>query len=76
MRGWPRPISVRDVQAAMSRQGEPQGITREHLARTLHISDRQLELLVSEQTVLDMGAHAYLAEFDLEGDRGVSLDDG
>jgi hypothetical protein len=75
MRGWPRPISVRDVQAAVSREGEPHGIAREHLARTLHVTDRQLELLVAERSVLDMGAHAYLAEFDLEGDRGAPLDE-
>lgn len=59
-----RPITVRDVQAAMSLEGH----ARAQIARTLCISDRQLDLLVAERRALDLGAHAYLAEFDLDDD--------
>jgi hypothetical protein len=60
-RCWP-PITVRDVQRAMYAQA----VTRSHIARTLDVTDRELELLLAEPRVLDVSAHAYLAEFDLD----------
>jgi hypothetical protein len=64
-RCWP-PITVRDVQRAMRRQGYAQTVTRSHIARALDVTDRELELLLAEPRVLDVSAHAYLAEFDLD----------
>jgi hypothetical protein len=61
-----RPITVRDVQAAMSLEGRAHDVAREHLARTLGVTDRELEMLVAESRVLDTSAHAYLAEYDLD----------
>jgi hypothetical protein len=65
---WP-PITVRHVQTAMSLEGHAHTITRAHIARALDVSDRELELLLSEHRVLDVSAHAYLAEFDVDGPR-------
>jgi hypothetical protein len=66
---WP-PITVRHVQAAMSPPGGAHAIAREHITRALGISDRELDLLLAERWALDVSAHAYLAEYDLEGARG------
>jgi hypothetical protein len=64
-RCWP-PITVRHVQAAMRREGRAQAVTRGDIARALGVSDRELELLLAEPRVLDVCAHAYLAEFDVD----------
>jgi len=69
-----RPITVRDVQAAMRPEGLAVAVAREHIARTLKISDRQLEMLLAEPLALDQSAHAYLAEFDLEGEEEAPPD--
>jgi hypothetical protein len=66
---WP-PITVRHVQAAMSLRGEAHAIAREHITRALAISERELDLLMAERSVLDVSAHAYLAEYDLARVRG------
>lgn len=63
-----RPITVRDVQEAMARTGNGRPIEREHIVQTLDISERQLDLLIAERLALDLSAHAYLAEFDLDDD--------
>jgi hypothetical protein len=72
---WP-PITVRHVQAALSLRGHTKVIAREHVTRALGISERELELLLAETSVLDVSAHAYLAEYDLERSRGASIDGG
>ncbi len=64
-RCWP-PITVRHVQAALREPGCAQAIMRRHIARARDVSDRELELLLAEPRVLDVSAHAYLAEFDLD----------
>jgi hypothetical protein len=51
----------------MSLRGEAHAIAREHISRALGISDRELDLLMAERRALDVSAHAYLAEYDLEG---------
>ena len=66
---WP-PITVRHVQAALSLQGQAHAVAREHITRALGISERELDLLLAEPSVLDVGAYAYLAEFDLEPHAG------
>jgi hypothetical protein len=66
---WP-PITVRQVQAAMSLRGGAQAITREHITRALGVGERELDLLLAEQLALDVSVYAYLAEHDLEGARG------
>jgi hypothetical protein len=69
-----RPITVRDVQAAISLEGVAGAIVRDHIARVLNLTDRELDLLVAEQHVLDVSAYAYLAEHDLEGAPGARND--
>jgi hypothetical protein len=64
-RHWP-PITVRHVQTAMSLEGPAHAITRADIARALDVTDRELDLLLSEHRVLDVSAHAYLAEFDVD----------
>lgn len=64
-RCWP-PITVRHVQAAMRREDGAPAVTRRDIARALDVTDRELELLLAEPHVLDVSAHAYLAEFDVE----------
>jgi hypothetical protein len=66
---WP-PITVRHVQAAMCLRGEAHAIAREHITRALAISDRELDLLMAEHRALDVSAHAYLAEYDLDDSHG------
>ena len=68
-RCWP-PITVRHVQTAMSLEGAAHTITRAHIARALNVTDRELDLLLSEPRVLDVSAHAYLAEFDVDDPEG------
>jgi hypothetical protein len=63
-RQWP-PITVRDVQEAMTLQRQVHEIAREDITRALGITDRELDLLIGERRALDEGAHAYLAEHDL-----------
>jgi hypothetical protein len=69
-----RPITVRDVQAALGAGADGEGLWRDHVATALGVTDRELELLISEPRTLDMAAYAYLAEFDLEGVPGERLD--
>jgi hypothetical protein len=65
---WP-PITVRHVQAALSPQDQAHAVAREHIARALGISERELDLLLAEPSVLDVSVYAYLAEYDLEPSR-------
>jgi hypothetical protein len=70
-----RPITVRDVQAALGAEVDGEALWRDHVATALGVTDRELELIVSEPRTLDMAAYAYLAEFDLEGVPGARLDE-
>ena len=62
---------MRHVQAALSPQDQAHAVAREHIARALGISERELDLLLAEPSVLDVSVYAYLAEYDLEPSRGA-----